>query len=95
MMDVGEHIQAETMSLIVHNFDDQSPIKITRKDVEEKTKINANALTINSDFNLSPPRKRFLYIVYMSILPEIDDEWMPRSLFDQIDQYVKKNSNSE
>ena len=58
MIDVGEHIQAEVRSLmshIVQNFDNQSPIKITRKDVEERAKIVANTLTIGNDFNLGPP----------------------------------------
>ena len=46
MIDVVEHIQAEDrsprspMSPIVQICDDQSPIKITRKDVEEKAKIS-------------------------------------------------------
>ena len=54
--------------LIVHNFDDQSPIKITRKDVEEKTKMNVNALTISSDFNLSfPPEEVLIHGLYVYI----------------------------
>ena len=47
MIDVGGHIQTEVrsprspMSPIVQNVDDQSPIKIIRKDVEEMAKIVA------------------------------------------------------
>lgn len=77
MMDVGEHIQAEgrsPRSLIVQNFDDESSIKITRKDVEEMTKMIACALTIDSDLYLSPPLEDVpIYGVYVNITETEDD----------------------
>ena len=87
-IDLGGHTQPEPRSSTVKNFDDQTPVKLTRKDVEERAKMIANALTISSDFNLGPPPEEVhahgLYI----IVTKTEDEWMPRSLLDQLEQCV-------
>ena len=81
-IDLSGHTQPEATSSTVKNFDDETPVKLTRKDVEERAKMVANALTISSDFNLGPPPVEVpvhgLYIIVI----ETKDEWMPRSLLD-------------
>ena len=65
---MGGHTQPKPGSFIVKNFNDQTPIKFTRRDVEEWAKMVANELIISSDFNFGPHQKRFLYMVLMSLL---------------------------
>ena len=87
-IDMGGHTQPEPTSSIVKNFDDQTPVKLTRKDVEERAKMVVNALIISSDFNLgSPPEEVPVHGLYI-IVTETEEEWMPRSLFDQPEQCV-------
>ena len=52
------HTQPEPRSSTFKNFDDQTPVKLTRKDVNERAKMVANAMTISSDFNLGPPPEK-------------------------------------
>ena len=46
------HTQLEPRSSTIKNFNCKTPVKLTRKDVEERAKMVANALTINNNFNL-------------------------------------------
>lgn len=65
---MGGHTQPKPGSFTVKNFDDQTPVKLTRRDVEERAKMVANELIISSDFHFGPHQKRFLYMVLMSLL---------------------------
>jgi hypothetical protein len=82
------HIEPEPTSSAIKNFDDQTLVKLTRKDVEEQAKMVANELTNSSDFNLGPPPEEvYVHGLYI-IITKIEDEWMHRSLLDQPEQCV-------
>ena len=87
-IDLGGHTQPEPRSSTIKNFDDQTLVKLTRKYVEERAKMVANALTISSDFNLGPPPEEVLVHGLYIIEFETKDEWTPRSLLDQPEQCV-------
>lgn len=67
------HTQLEPRSSTIKNFNCKTPVKLTRKNVEEHAKMVANALIINNNFNIGPPPEDVHVHGLYIIVTEIED----------------------